>query len=91
MNFRKACEILDIDCEDPTVELIKKQYRIKALKYHPDKTGNDPDLEIKFKELNEAYEVLSDPALPELWAFKGGFPSRNKKIISFFFVLPSHT
>jgi DnaJ-class molecular chaperone len=57
MNFRKACEILDIDCEDPTVELIKKQYRIKALKYHPDKNKSD-DASSKFQEIQSAHEYL---------------------------------
>lgn len=57
MNFRKACEILDIDCEDPTVDLIKKQYRLKALKYHPDKNRSD-DASSKFQEIQSAHEYL---------------------------------
>lgn len=46
--------------KNATAAEIKKAYRGLAVKYHPDKTGNDPALESKFKELNEAYEVLSD-------------------------------
>ncbi|HHO47384.1 MAG TPA: J domain-containing protein [Desulfobacteraceae bacterium] len=39
---------------------IKKAYRKLALKYHPDKTNGDKEAEAKFKEVNEAYAVLSD-------------------------------
>ena len=39
---------------------IKKAYRQSAKKYHPDLHPGDKDCEEKFKEVNEAYEVLSD-------------------------------
>lgn len=40
---------------------IKKAFRKKAMEYHPDK-NKSPDAEEKFKEINEAYDVLSDPS-----------------------------
>ena len=40
---------------------VKKAFKKKAMKYHPDRTGNDKTAEKKFKEVKEAYDVLSDP------------------------------
>lgn len=42
-------------------EAIKKAYRQLAKKYHPDLNPGDKDAEARFKEINEAYEILSDP------------------------------
>lgn len=44
-----------------SAEEIKKAFRKQAKKYHPDANPNDPKAEERFKEVNEAYEVLSDP------------------------------
>ncbi|MEQ1931544.1 MAG: molecular chaperone DnaJ [Parvularculaceae bacterium] len=40
---------------------IKGAFRKGAMQYHPDRNNGDPEAEKKFKELNEAYEILSDP------------------------------
>lgn len=46
--------------KDTSSDEIKKAYRKLAHKYHPDKTHGDKDLETKFKEVNNAYEILGD-------------------------------
>ncbi|MGL1931887.1 MAG: DnaJ domain-containing protein [Desulfotalea sp.] len=52
-------EILDVE-RDCTAEELKKNYRKLAMKYHPDKNPDRPELQDKFKEISEAYGVLSD-------------------------------
>lgn len=56
---RDYYEVLGVD-RNATEDQIKAEYRKKAKKYHPDLHPDDPTAEAKFKELGEAYEVLSD-------------------------------
>lgn len=59
-------EILGLS-KGATAEEIKKAYRKMALKYHPDKNPGDAVAEARFKEVSEAYEVLSDPKKREMY------------------------
>ncbi|HVU26233.1 MAG TPA: molecular chaperone DnaJ [Verrucomicrobiae bacterium] len=60
MAKRDYYEVLEIK-RTVTIEEIKKSYRRLAVKHHPDKNPGDKAAEEKFKEISEAYEVLSDP------------------------------
>lgn len=59
-------ELLGVDRNADENEL-KKAYRKLAMKYHPDRNPDDKEAEAKFKEINEAYEILSDPEKRKLY------------------------
>jgi DnaJ-class molecular chaperone len=63
MDHYKAFSILEIDISkinisEITLYKLKKQYHKLALKYHPDKNGNTPESNEKFKNIQEAYYYL---------------------------------
>lgn len=59
-------EVLGVS-RDASPEEIKKAYRQLARQYHPDVNKEDPEAEEKFKLINEAYQVLSDPEARALY------------------------
>ena len=59
-NKRDYYEVLGVG-KDAGADDIKRAYRKAAMKYHPDRNPGDKEAEAKFKEVGEAYEVLSDP------------------------------
>jgi len=59
MEYKDYYKILGVD-KQAAADDIKKAYRKLAVKYHPDKNPGDKKAEEKFKEINEAYDVLGD-------------------------------
>lgn len=79
INYKDYYKILGVKRDAPEDE-IKKAFRKLARKYHPDHAKGDASAEDKFKEINEAYEVLGDKTkraqydeLGENWSNGGGF------------------
>ncbi len=60
MSRKDYYDLLSVK-KDASIEEIKKAFRTLAKKYHPDRNPGDKASEEKFKEINEAYDVLSDP------------------------------
>ena len=62
MSKRDYYETLEVSRDASSNEL-KKAFKKKAMKYHPDRNPDDKSAENKFKEVNEAYDVLKDSQL----------------------------
>ena len=60
MDYKDYYKILGIE-RNASEEDIRKAYRKLAMQYHPDRNPNDKQAEERFKEINEAYQVLNDP------------------------------
>lgn len=59
MSEKTYYEILGVE-QSANADEIKRAFRKQAMKYHPDRNPGDKEAEQKFKEINEAYEVLKD-------------------------------
>ncbi len=85
MNLKNYYAILGVP-RDATADEIKTAFRAAAKKHHPDKAPDNPFAEAHFRELQEAYEVLSHPAKrtrydEECW-LRGLYQRRGRIIIS---------
>jgi molecular chaperone DnaJ len=76
MTKRDYYEVLNVSRKASEKE-IKAAYRKLARKYHPDVNPNDKSAEAKFKEISEAYQVLSDPEKRAIYDKFGHQLSRN--------------
>ena len=83
-NFRDYYEILGVP-RDASNEEIKQVFRRLARQYHPDVNPGNKEAEEKFKDIGEAYEVLSDPTkrtqydeFSKFWTQRGGRGKQNR-------------
>ncbi len=83
MDYKDYYKILGVE-RSASADDVRKAYRKLAMQYHPDRNPGDKQAEERFKEINEAYQVLSDPqkrarydqvgSAYSNWQQRGGFP-----------------
>ncbi len=81
MIFKDYYKILGFETNKVSLDEIKNAYRDKAKKYHPDRNVGDKEAEAIFKDVNEAYKVLSDTKQRRKYDFSWNryIGSRKKK------------
>ena len=85
MDFIDYYKVLGVP-KNASAEAIKKSYRKLARKYHPDLNPKNAEAEKKFKQINEAHEVLSDPKKRKKydeygkdWQYADGFEKAKRE------------
>lgn len=81
MNQSLSQQVLGVS-RDASQSEIKKAFRKKAIRWHPDKNENKEFAEKKFQRINEAYEVLSDKEKRRQYDLTGNSQKKNQKKIT---------
>jgi len=80
MSMKDCYRVLDVN-RDASQEETKRAFRRLALRYHPDRNPKDQkQAEEKFKEINEAYEVLSDEARRRQYDYLTSWPEQRRRV-----------